>query len=212
MTITVFGATGGIGRQVVIYALEKGLFVKAYIRNPKKLCINHPNLSIIIGELDEYSKMRDTIKGCDAVVCCIGIPMQFYYTNEISLEAHKLILKIMKEERVSRLIDWSTPSASSPQDKISIQTLVPKILASIFLPKAKREMIEIVKLITKSELDWTIVRFIAPTDKQTNCDTEVSFGNNSLSFKITRADIAKFMIDELDNNNYIHSMPIIRNI
>lgn len=64
MTITVFGATGGIGRQAVIYALEKGFFVKAYVRNPKKLGIEHPNLSVIVGELNEYSKMRNAIKGC----------------------------------------------------------------------------------------------------------------------------------------------------
>lgn len=209
MTITIFGATGGIGSQAVIYALEKGFVVKAYVRNPKKLSIKHSNLSVIVGELNEYSKMRDAIKGCDAVVCCIGIPMQFYYTNKVSFEAHKRILSIMKEEKITRLIDWATPSASSPQDKLSPLTLFPKILASIFLPIAKSEIVKIAELIVKSDLDWTIVRFIAPTNDQIDNEPDVSFGNKPLSFKIARASIAKFMIDELENNNYIHSMPII---
>lgn len=209
MTITVFGATGGIGRQAVIYALEKGFFVKAYVRNPKKLGIEHPNLSVIVGELNECSKMRNAIKGCDAVVCCIGIPMQFYYTNKVSFEAHKRILSIMKEEKIVRLIDWATPSVSSPQDKLSPLTLLPKILASIFLPVAKSEIVKTAELIVKSELDWTIVRFIAPTNDQSDNETDVSFGDNPLSFKVSRTSIAKFMIDELENNSYIHSMPII---
>lgn len=209
MTITVFGATGGIGRQAVIYALEKGFIVRAYVRNPKKLCIKHPNLSIIVGELNESSKMRDAIKGCDAVVCCIGIPMQFYYSNKVSFEAHKRILSIMEEEKITRLIDWATPSVSFPQDKLSPLTLFPKILAGIFLPMAKSEMVRIAELIVKSVLDWTIVRFIAPTNDQAYNEIDVSFGDKPLSFKVARTSIAKFMIDELENNNYIHSMPII---
>lgn len=209
MTIIIFGATGGIGREAVIYALKKGFSVKAYIRNPKKLCIEHPNLSVVTGHLNEYLKMRDAIKGCDAVVCCIGIPMRFYYTNKTSFEAHKHILEIMKEEKVFRLIDWGTPSVPFSQDKTSKLTLIPKILASLFLPIAKKEMIKIAKIIVNSNLDWTIVRFIAPTNDNTNSDIRVSFGDNMQSFKIARTDIAKFMIDELVNNNYIRSMPII---
>ena len=41
MQITVFGASGGIGKHAVEYALEKGYFVTAYLRNPDKLKIQH---------------------------------------------------------------------------------------------------------------------------------------------------------------------------
>jgi uncharacterized protein YbjT (DUF2867 family) len=37
MNVTVFGATGGIGREVVTQALDAGHHVTAYLRNPAKL-------------------------------------------------------------------------------------------------------------------------------------------------------------------------------
>lgn len=143
--------------------MEKGFIVRAYVRNPKKLCI----------------------------------------------EAHKRILSIMEEERITRLIDWATPSISFPQDKLFPLTLFPKILAGIFLPMAKSEMVRIAELIVISVLDWTIVRFIAPINDHAYNEIDVCFGDKPLSFKVARTSIAKFMIDELENNNYIHSMPII---
>jgi uncharacterized protein YbjT (DUF2867 family) len=37
MKLTVFGATGGVGREVVAQALDRGDHVTAYVRNPAKL-------------------------------------------------------------------------------------------------------------------------------------------------------------------------------
>ena len=51
MKITVFGATGGTGRQLVEQALAAGDEVVAYVRNPSKLNITHEHLKVIQGEL-----------------------------------------------------------------------------------------------------------------------------------------------------------------
>ena len=42
--ITIFGASGAIGKLFVKKALEDGYVVKAYVRNPSKLDFNHQNL------------------------------------------------------------------------------------------------------------------------------------------------------------------------
>jgi uncharacterized protein YbjT (DUF2867 family) len=41
MKITVFGATGETGRQLVQQALAAGYEIVAYVRNPSKLNISH---------------------------------------------------------------------------------------------------------------------------------------------------------------------------
>jgi len=53
MNLTVFGATGGVGRQVITQALDRGDRVTAYVRNPAKLDLTHPNLTVIAGELTD---------------------------------------------------------------------------------------------------------------------------------------------------------------
>jgi len=49
MRLTVFGATGGVGREVVAQALDRGDQVTAYVRNPAKLDLTHPQLTVIAG-------------------------------------------------------------------------------------------------------------------------------------------------------------------
>lgn len=63
----------------------------------------------------------------------------------------------MKEEKIVRLIDWATPNVSSPQDKLSPLTLLPKILASIFLPVAKSEIVKTAELIVESDLVYVSI-------------------------------------------------------
>lgn len=82
--------------------------------------------------------------------------MKWGYEDTSSIEAHKNIIKAMKELNVERLIDWSTPTVKFKDDIPSFSTIAPGIMASVFLPKAKRVLLEINKQVVSSNLDWTI--------------------------------------------------------
>lgn len=207
--IIIFGATGGIGRHAVRHALEKGYEVVAYVRNPSKIKIEHPKLTVAKGELTDYAAMRDVIRGCDAVVWTVGVSMERHYEGMPALDGHKLLLKAMQETGVKRLVDWGTPSVKFEQDKRSFITIVPGIAAAILFPQSKKEMVAIGDLLKQSDLDWTLVRFMQPTDKEPVGEVKVSFGDKSIRMAITRDDIAKFMIEQVESKEYIKSMPII---
>jgi len=51
MKIVVFGATGTIGKHVVDQALAAKHIVTAFVRNPQKLGITHPNLGYVTGDV-----------------------------------------------------------------------------------------------------------------------------------------------------------------
>ena len=59
----VFGATGGTGLAIVKQAVEQGHKVTAYVRNPDKLVLEHPNLVKIKAELNDEAAMDNAIKG-----------------------------------------------------------------------------------------------------------------------------------------------------
>ena len=153
--------------------------------------------------------MRDSIRGCDAVVWLVGVSMDRHYGGMPSLEGHKLLIKAMEECGVKRLLDYGTPSVKFEQDRRSFITVFPGIAAAILFPKAKREVIGIGDLIRQSGLDWTFVRFLRPTDGTPTGTAKVTFGDNKINMSITRDDIAKFMIEQVESKEYIHSMPII---
>lgn len=208
MKIAIFGAAGGIGKFAVKHALDKGYQVNAYLRDKSKLTLEHENLIVVQGEINDYESVNKAVKGCDAVIWCVGIPMK-KYAGMPSLEGHKVLIKVMKDCGVSRLIDWATPSVPFKNDKKSFITVVPGLLAGILYKQGKAELIAIGELVANSGLDWTLVRFLAPKDTPYTGKVKVGFGDVKMSFNISRSDIAGFMVEQVTDRQYIHSMPII---
>lgn len=208
MKVSVFGAAGGIGKHAVEYALKKGYEVIAFARNTDKISISHKNLTKIKGEINNYEAVKNAIVGCSAVVWCIGINKQ--KNNAMpSLDGHKVLLKAMHECGITRLIDWGTPTFSFEKDKVSAVTVIPKIIMGILTRPSKNELLFVTKFVSESDLDWTVVRFLAPQDTPYTGNVKVGFGDVKMKFTISRADIGAFMIDQVEGKQYIRSMPII---
>ncbi|MFB4271502.1 NAD(P)-dependent oxidoreductase [Nonomuraea sp. GTA35] len=72
MRVTVFGATGGIGRLLVQQLLDAGHQVTALVRSPAKLTLTHPNLNVIAGQLSDTAAVRQSVQGTDAVISALG--------------------------------------------------------------------------------------------------------------------------------------------
>ncbi len=207
MKVLIFGATGGIGKHVVAHAKQKGYDVTVFVRNAAK--INSDDITVIEGNISNYTEVSKALQGIDAVIWCVGIPMTRKYDKMASLEGHKVLLKAMKEQGVRRLIDWGTPSTPFEKDKKSFITIVPGILAGLLMPMAKKEMVAIGNLVKESELDWTMVRFMAPKDSAYKGEVKVGFGDVKMNFAISREDIAAFMVQQVESTEHMRSMPII---
>ena len=73
MTITIFGATGMVGKQLVQQALFKGYTVKAFGRNVfAELPMEEDNLQLIKGALFDEGDVRNALKESNAVLSCLG--------------------------------------------------------------------------------------------------------------------------------------------
>jgi putative NADH-flavin reductase len=140
--IAIFGSSGTIGKLLVRKALEDGYIVIAYARNLSKLDSKHPNLVTMQGELHDFDKIKQVISGVDAVISTLGPPLKRSYDDFSVLEGHKNILKAMETENIKRFITIATPSVKSTQDKPSLATKMPAILAQIFFPGAYKEIVQ----------------------------------------------------------------------
>ena len=113
--ITVFGATGGTGKQVVEQALASENEVVAYVRNPSKLSIANEHLSIVQGELSDAASIERAVTGADAVISVLG--PRGGSKNKPLTQGMQNIIAAMKKQGVHRLIITSTISAKDPNDK-----------------------------------------------------------------------------------------------
>lgn len=208
MKITVFGANGAIGRLFSQQALAQGHSLSLYSRSRSGL-FESEHSSVFTGELSDYNAVRNAVRGADAVVSFLGPVLKYSYPGMPISDGHQNIIKAMGKEGIKRFITIGTPAISFEKDRAAMATVLPKFMARLFLPKPYKEITSVGRLVASSDLDWTIVRFIAPIDGSPKGHTKVSFGDKGIKFKITRADIAAFVLEEVAARRYVKSMPII---
>jgi putative NADH-flavin reductase len=212
MNLTVFGATGGVGREVVSQALDVGHHVTAYLRNPAKLTVTQPNLTVITGELADRDAVQRAVRGADAVISAMGPSLDRKATGMPLVEGTRTIVDAMRAEGVERYIGMATPSLRDPRDKASLLGRLVPFMGRTFLSRAYHELLEMSQIVTNSDLDWTIARFTRPTDATRTGTIRAGYlGRDKIRASITRADIATFLLDETADTRFHQAAPAISN-
>ena len=209
MNILIFGATGKTGRHLVTQALDKGHHVTTFVRDPAKLTIRHERLSIIKGNVADYAKTEEAIKGHEIVLSALGAKSPFKF-DPVIVQGMNNIIRSMESNGVKRLIYLSFVGVSNSRKDAGfmIRHIAPRLLKNEIAGHEARE-----QMIRQSRLDWTIVH--AP--KLTNGPSEKRYRNGinlkSKSFvtSLSRADVADFMLQQITDNKYIGLSPRIMN-
>ena len=206
MKLLIIGGTGGIGRELIKQALESGHIVSALIRNPKNLKIEHPNLKIIEGNVLDFDKVKMSVSGQDAVISSLG-HKRFFIKTTILSEGTKNIIQAMELQNVKRFICITSLGINNSRFKMGLYYtlfVIPVIIFFYFWDKSKQE-----KLIQNSKLDWTIVRPGQLTNgkKRGKYKHGLNVGNYILTKMISRADVAHFILSQLNDKAYVHQTP-----
>src|SRR5687768_11421979 len=93
--LLIVGATGGTGRQLVLQALERGLTVTALVRDPSRLQISHPQLTVARGDVLDEGSVHAAMRGQEAVLSALGHKRFFSPTRTLS-EGTRNILRAME--------------------------------------------------------------------------------------------------------------------
>ncbi|MEM7066015.1 MAG: SDR family oxidoreductase [Cyanobacteria bacterium P01_B01_bin.77] len=204
MKLVIFGATGGTGRQVVEQALEQGHRVTAFARTPTKLEIQHPNLRVAQGDVMDLPSLEQAVQGQDAVVCILGAGQ---LKSNIRSEGTRQIIQAMEHTGVRRLICQSTLGTGDSWGNLNFfwkYVMFGFILRHVFADHKLQE-----SYVQQSNLDWTIVRPGAFVDGERTGEYRHGFPgtDKTLKLKITRGDIADFILKQLSDNTYLRQMP-----
>ncbi|MBC8769857.1 SDR family oxidoreductase [Arenibacter sp. BSSL-BM3] len=210
MKLLVIGGTGGTGRELIKQGLDKGHIITAVVRKPIKIKYSHPNLIILKGNVLIPESLEQAVQGQDAVLSALG-HKKFFIKTTILSRGTKNIISAMTKNQVKRFICITSLGINDSKFKLGLYyTLftIPLILLFYFIDKSKQE-----KLIMKSTLDWTIIRPGQLTNgkKRTNYKHGLTVGSYILTKMISRASVADFMLNQLDNQTYIRKTPGIIN-
>jgi putative NADH-flavin reductase len=209
MKLIVFGSTGGIGRNIVEQALRAGHHVTAIARNPSALTIEHANLEIVKGDVFQPATFDKVMKEQSAVLSAIGISSTKQTT--VYSEGVSNIVKAMQKNGVQRIICVSASAVvTSPRLSFPIRMMT-KLLQKI-LKNMYSDLLKMEQVVKQTNLEWTVVRPPKLTKKPVT--GKYRFAVNewlSSCLSISRADVAHFMLQHIDDTDTYRSIIEVAN-
>ena len=211
MKIVVFGGSSGTGLNVVEQALAEGHEVTAFANIPPAVTIQNPHFHFIHGNVFNPADVEAAIVGQDAVICTLGVRPGS--TKPVCSKGTENIIAAMKKTGVKRFICQSGfMVAALDGEKREVSWFLPMILP--FFPKVKTMFADKViqeRAIEQSDLDWVIVRPARLTDTPRTGRYKVGVPlSMGLNAKIARADVADFMLKQVNNDKYLRQVPRVR--
>jgi putative NADH-flavin reductase len=210
MNIIIFGAAGGTGRTLTEQALVEGYTVTGFVRNPDALKLQHPNLKMIKGDIFDPAGVEEAIAGQDVVFCALGVRPGD--TKPVCSVGTKNIIQGMQKQGVKRLIVQSSYAVAALDGE---WREVPWIVLLLSLLRKERvkfmDHVRQEEFAHQSNLDWVIVRPARLTD---TARTGVYRVGEHLFMgpraRISRADVADFMLNQVYHDTYIHKTPRLK--
>jgi putative NADH-flavin reductase len=206
MRLLILGATGGTGQQLLTQALDAGHEVTAFARSPDKIPARR-GLQVVAGTLpDDIAALAEAVRGQGAVVSALGRGLSLT-SNGLIQRSVPAILSAMQTGSVRRLI---LTSAIGVGDSIRDAPLVSRIMARSLLRNIYSDKAAGEDLIKRSNLDWTLVQPSQLTNGPLTRKYQIGERLDLHGVpKISRADVAHFLLTQLTAAAYVRKVVVI---
>lgn len=207
MKVLIIGGTGGTGRLIVQEARDRGHDVVALVRCKEKAA-SLGQVQLVQGDATDEPTFAAALEGCDAVISALGTPMSPFKEVTLLSTATSALIHAMESQKVPRLICITGMGAGDSKGHggfIFDRIFNPLMLRKVYVDKDRQE-----SLIRSSHLQWVIIRPSVLNDKPATGRIRVLTDlSNFHGGSISRADVAKFTVDQLTNDRYLKLTPLI---
>lgn len=203
--VLILGASGATGHELVKQALAQGFGVTAFVRDPRRLSVSGGTINVIRGDVGDAIRVMRAVAGHDAILCALGVgkPLE---ADPVVVSGIRHTLQAMREHHVRRLVYLSFIGVAESR---SAAGLLIRYVARHPLRHEIADHEAKEDLIKASDTDWTIVRAPKLTnDAATGRYREgPGIAARSIFPKLSRADVASFMLRELTERKYVRMAP-----
>ncbi|MFI6487702.1 NAD(P)-dependent oxidoreductase [Streptomyces sp. NPDC050564] len=198
MKLTVFGATGGIGQEIVRQALKSGHQVTAVVRDPARLTVTGGGLEVFRADVTDPEALRAAVAGRDAVLSGLGARSR--KDAGVAARLTRTVLDAMEAEGVRRLLVVSAaPVGPDPEGAALVDRAMRGLISGI-LKDVYADLKEMEDELARSTTDWTVVRPPRLQNKPVTGSYRTVVGGFPLKGRfIARADAAHAMLAMIDD-------------
>jgi putative NADH-flavin reductase len=205
--ILVLGGTGNLGQILIKNCLDKNYSVIALVRNPHKMRITNKNLKIIQGDVTDSNDLSNALSNVEIVISVLG--HGFRTSFPIQEKTMSKLFPLMEKNKIKRFITITGAGLRIKGDPHSYIVNISEILFNIIDPYRMNDAKNQQLLIEKTNLDWTVVRTPIHNDGEKKTVSHVGLSQPPIWKKISRISISNFMINCIENNEWIKKSPII---
>ncbi len=207
MRVLVLGATGGTGREIVRQARESGHSVVALVRSKAK-AQGLAGADLVEGDARDRDSLSRALEGCSGVISSLGTPASPFREVTLLSTATRALVEAMAGQGVRRLVCITGLGAGDSRGHggfVFDRLIFPLLLRNVYADKDRQEAI-----VRSSGAEWVLVRPTVLNDKpargRVRAMTDLSGVHGGT---IARADVAKFVVDQLTDDQWLRSAPLI---
>lgn len=205
--IAVIGGTGKAGKYLVSELLKRRIPIHLLVRITSHVKLTDPLVETVIGDARDYPSVLELLDGCDAVISTLGQPQG---ESSIFSDAAKNILRAMEETGVKRYLVIAGLNVDAPGDRKSEQVRFSTDWMYHNYPETTKDRQVEFDLLRNSSVDWTMVRLPMIIQTEEHFPVAVSL-TDCPGDRISAADLAHFLVDQLISEEYVRKSPFIAN-
>ncbi|MEU1213576.1 NAD(P)H-binding protein [Streptomyces sp. NPDC005790] len=197
MRLTVFGATGAVGQEIVRQAMAGGHEVTAVVRDPARLPEGLGAEPHTVVPLGDPAAVRAAVAGRHAVLS--GLGARGRKAGDVAERLTRRVLEAMEAEGTRRLLVVSAaPVGPEPADDPLLDRTVRKVIGAV-LKEVYADLTRMEAALAASAADWTSVRPPKLTNGPLTGTYRTVVGGTPRSGRsIARADVAHAMLTLID--------------
>ena len=198
MKVAIVAASGQTGTQLIEHALAAGHEVIGLARTPENIKSNDPRVTKLRGDAFDAQSIIDGLEGADAVITSVGKRDLMDKRYNLSTAAHEAVITGMRKHNISRLLVISSTGAARIK-RDGIQRNIYLFLRR----KYYADMYQMELQVMDSGLDVTVLRAPYLVDEGVPGKYHVIEDETyPVGINITRSNLAKFLVDELENRQW----------
>ena len=205
--LTVFGATGATGHQIVELALARGNRVTALTRHAAGLKELAGRVDVVEGDVTDPAAVDKAVLGSDAVLSALGHAKGS--PKDLETVAMGNVVASMRKDGVRRLVVLASAVVSDPADKPTMGQSFARWLVKVARRDIYDDSLGKARVLQGTDLDWTIVRASILTNGPPTGKYHVGPMAAGAGVRVPRGDVADFMLKCALEGKHVRECPYI---
>jgi len=204
MRLFVLGATGQTGCALVAQGLRRGHAITAFGRSASGGDATDA-LQVVIGSPMNADDVAGALSGHDAVLSALGT--RGLGTTSVLVDSARAMIEAMRRARVRRLVALSSSLVEGRSGWVAF------LAGRTLLRHIAGDQRAMETLITRSELDWTVLRparLVNGALTGACTATATSDGIPTSNAGLTREDLASMMLDTVERGAHVKEIVWLR--